>query len=233
MAHPEKPPLFLLHGAIGSAAQFESLIPLLADRFEVYFPDFEGHGPRRSDRPFRIENFAENALSFLEHQIEGPVDIFGYSMGGYVAVWLAHTHADRIGRILTLATKYLWTPDTAIRENSLIDPDRIEAKVPHFARALEVRHSALGWREVLRRTADMLTSLGVHNLLTEDVLRTIPHPIRIAVGDRDTTVTIEESAAMYRMLPNAQLQVLPGTPHPLEKIATDRLAALIFDYLTP
>lgn len=230
MVTSHKPPLLLLHGAVGSAAQFEALIPLLAEYFDVYFPDFEGHGPRPSERDFRIEHFAENAVDFLEHQIHGPVDVFGYSMGGYVAVWLARTHPDRIGRVLTLATKYLWTPDAAAREIGLINPDKIEAKVPQFARALEARHSALGWREVLTRTAAMLTGLGEHNLLAEEVLRTIPHPIRVAVGDRDTTVSVEESAAVYRALPNAQLQVLPGTPHPLEKIGAERLAAFIMDW---
>lgn len=226
-----KPNLLMLHGALGSAAQFEQVIPLLARDYEVYFPDFEGHGPRPSDRAFRIEHFAENVLDFLKHQDDQPVDVFGYSMGGYVAALIARSQPERIKRIMTLGTKWLWTADAASKEMRQMDADTIEAKVPHFARMLESRHSALGWREVMSRTRDMIEGLGAANVLDEAALRDVTHPIRIVVGDRDSTVSIEESTAVYRILPNAQLQVLPGTPHPLEKVGAERLAGLIREWL--
>jgi pimeloyl-ACP methyl ester carboxylesterase len=225
-----KPNLLMLHGALGSAAQFEPIIPLLADHFEVYFPDFEGHGPRKSKRAFRIDNFAENALTVIDEQIKAPVDVFGYSMGGYVAAWLAHQHPDKVQRILTLGTKWLWTPPDAAREIGMMDADAIEAKVPQFAQMLKTRHSALGWREVLIRTCQMIAQLGASNMLTEEVLKAIQHPIRIAVGDRDSTVSVEESTRVFRVLPNAQLEVLPGTLHPIDKVGAERVAALITDW---
>lgn len=228
-----KPHLLLLHGALGSAAQFEPVIPLLADHFEVYFPDFEGHGHRASDRDFRIEHFADNVLEFLDQHLDQPIDVFGYSMGGYVAALLASTHPQRIGRIMTLGTKWLWTPEAAAKEIRQMDADAIEEKVPHFARMLEARHSALGWREVMSRTRKMIGWLGEDNIVNESSLREINHEVRVVVGDRDATVTVEESTAVYRLLPNAQLQVLPGTPHPLEKVGADRVAALITEWSAP
>lgn len=231
MANPD---LLLLHGALGSAAQFDALIPSLTAHLTCHTLDFLGHGltPQAQGSrvtTFRIEDFAKQVLGWLDRQPIATIDVFGYSMGGYVALYLAYTQPERIGRILTLGTKVLWTRDDAAKEIQSMDPDAIVAKVPHFARTLEARH-AVPWRIIVHHTSKMIGALGKANLLSEDVLRSIPHPVRIAVGDRDATVSAEEAVQVYRCLPKAQLQVLPGAPHPLEKVGADRLAALILDW---
>ena len=43
-------------------------------------------------------------------------DIFGYSMGGYVALHAARRHPERIGSIMTLGTKFAWDTPTAEKE---------------------------------------------------------------------------------------------------------------------
>ena len=40
-----KKKLLLLHGALGSAQQFDTLIALLEHTYDVFSFDFEGHGP--------------------------------------------------------------------------------------------------------------------------------------------------------------------------------------------
>jgi hypothetical protein len=44
------------------------------------------------------------------------------------------------------------------------------------------------------------------------------------LGDRDTTVSLDETAAAVRALPQGELAVLPRTPHPLEQADAARLA---------
>ncbi|MFN8423214.1 MAG: hypothetical protein U0470_07385 [Anaerolineae bacterium] len=51
--------------------------------------------------------------------------------------------------------------------------------------------------------------------------------MRIAVGDRDATVTVEECVAAYRALPAGELEVLARTQHPLERVDVGRLAAAV------
>src|SRR5574341_22850 len=223
--------LLLLHGALGSASQFDTLIPHLDSRFSLHTLDFEGHGPQPStDRPFRIEHFAENVLAYLDTQAIERIDIFGYSMGGYVAVYLATTHPMRVGRVLTLGTKYLWTPDAAVAEMDKLLPDKIQAKVPAFATALETLHTGSGWRMVVDRTREMIGHLGERNLLTEEALASVKHPVHVTIGDRDITVSVEEADRVYRALPQGELEVLPDTPHPLDRVAPARLAESIMGY---
>jgi pimeloyl-ACP methyl ester carboxylesterase len=59
----------------------------------------------------------------------------------------------------------------------------------------------------------------------------ISQPTRLMVGDRDTVVTIDETAAAARRLSSGELCVLPGTPHPFEQVDIPLLVTLLTDFL--
>ena len=84
---------------------------------------------------------------------------------------------------------------------------------------------------MLRETAGLLRELGARPPLTADVLAGIACPVRLAVGDRDATVTLEETRDAMRALPRGTLEVLPGTPHPFERVPLGRLAWSIGEFL--
>lgn len=232
MTDDKRPSLVLLPGALGAASQFADLRARLAPHFRLVSPDFEGHGPRPgAGRPFRMAHFVENLLETIVVHDLTPARVVGYSMGGYVALALARQQPDLIHSVLTLGTKFFWDDATAAREAGRLDPALLEAKVPQFAHELVARHPASGWQEVVRQTADLLRDLGANPLLTPARLAEIQQPVRVLVGDRDATVTVEETTAAWRALPNAQLQVLPTTPHPLERVSADALAASIASFM--
>jgi pimeloyl-ACP methyl ester carboxylesterase len=130
----------------------------------------------------------------------------------------------------TLGTKFFWDADIAARETALLDPHQIAAKVPHYARVLADRHEAAGWETVLEETSGLLWSLAEHGGFARDNLARIEQRVRIMVGDRDSTVSIAECVEVYRALPQGELEVLPGTPHPLERISHDRLARSLIEF---
>jgi pimeloyl-ACP methyl ester carboxylesterase len=200
-------------------------LPLLGADFDLHSLDFEGHGsaPPRP-HPFSIERFTENVLDYIQqHSIE-RAHVFGYSMGGYVACHMARSHPHVVQSIATLGTKFYWDPEVAEREVGMLDPGKITAKVPHFARALAERHTAAGWEYVLEQTRELLRQLGqVGGLRPHDVAGIEPR-VRLMLGDRDTTVTLSETAEMYRALPRGELEVLPATPHQFERVPMTRLA---------
>jgi pimeloyl-ACP methyl ester carboxylesterase len=155
------------------------------------------------------------------------VSIFGYSMGGYVALYLALRHPGRVRSIATLATKMQWDPETAARETGGLNPDTILAKVPRFAEMLQKRHHPQDWKELLSQTAGLMRGLGDAPPLTDEVLQKVEQPVLMMRGDRDAMVTLEETVSAYKSLPNASLAILPGTPHPLEKVNIPVLGTLV------
>ena len=167
-------PVLLLHGALGSSSQLEPLKQKLEARGkEVFMLNFSGHSGVPSRGSFGIEIFADDVLTFIDKQNLNRVDIFGYSMGGYVAVWLALKHPERVGKIITLGTKFDWSPESAEQEVRKLNAEKIQEKVPAFARILEHRHAPNDWKELLSKTRDMMLSLGNQPLLTEENLKTI------------------------------------------------------------
>jgi pimeloyl-ACP methyl ester carboxylesterase len=195
-------PLYLLHGALGASDQLLPLERCLADTHDVRRIEFGGHGRSSlGERPFAIETFAEQLLEQFDADGVESADVFGYSMGGYVALVLALQHPARVGRIVTLGTKFEWTPEVAAKEAGRLDAAKIRAKVPRFAEQLEMRHAgAGGWEQTLASTAALLTNLGEHPSLTTELLARISIPVCIGVGDRDVTVSVDESARVSRQV---------------------------------
>ena len=103
--------ILLLHGALGSEVQFTELKKALSESFDVHTLTFEGHGGRASNRPFSMGGFVENVVDYLDKNGLDSVNIFGYSMGGYVALMLAKEHPNRVNKIMTLGTKFAWNPE--------------------------------------------------------------------------------------------------------------------------
>lgn len=215
----------MLHGAIGSSVQLESLADLLTDDFKVSLLNFSGHGGKPvTNEKFSIEMFAEDVLYFIDKgRLEG-INIYGYSMGGYVALYIARHYPVKINKIFTTATKFNWNEDTSLKESKLLNPEIISEKIPKFAEQLSERHSPEDWKIVLNKTAEMMIGLGKNNLLKDKDYLQIENEILLSVGDRDNMVSIEETVDVYRKLKNGSLLILPGTPHPIEKINAERLA---------
>jgi pimeloyl-ACP methyl ester carboxylesterase len=228
------PPLVLLHGALGTGAQCAPLAnwlgPHLSEVRALHMPEFEGHGATPSfGRPFRIEHLAENVLAMFDAHGIASADVFGYSMGGYVALWLARHHPSRIRRVMTLATKLRWNAELAAREAAMLDAAKMREKVPRFAAELEARHGA-GWSDVVDATREMMRFMGDHAPLGVDDMRAITIPVRLAVGDRDATVSVDECVEGRALLAQGELEVLPATAHPFERVPLPRLGRSVLEF---
>lgn len=93
-------PLVLLHGAYGTASMFAGFAPTLAETRRVIVPEFQGNGHTADiDRPLRYESMADDVAALLEHLGIEEADIFGYSMGGGVALRLAIQHPELVRKL--------------------------------------------------------------------------------------------------------------------------------------
>ena len=221
--------IIILHGALGSRHQFDALLERCGASAQCI--EFPGHGTTPDiHTPWSIPAFATYLANALE-QVGGRARIFGYSMGGYVAMYLAMQRPELVSRILTLGTKLAWNPTSATHESARLDPETIIAKVPHFASDLMRRHGEERWRTVLAKTAALMRDLGDTPLLTPESVTTLSQPVRMCVGDRDAMVSIDETAVIARALPLGQLAVLPDTRHPMEQQDLDQLMFHITTWL--
>lgn len=220
--------ILLLHGAIGAKDQFGILQELLSAHMEVHTMNFTGHGGGKiPDEPFTIDMFARDIITYLDSNNIDEINIFGYSMGGYAALYAAFNNPGRISKIFTLATKFEWTPEIAEREVKMLDAQKMKVKVPKFAAELAKRHGEDKWVTLLQKTADMMTGLGNKNVLTIELLNQINNKVLVGIGDSDKMVSLEETIAAFRTLTNANLLVLPATPHPIEQVNKEILAKAI------
>lgn len=214
-----KPSIIILHGAIGAASQMQPLKDCLAIQYDVHLLDFSGHGGKEIPTDgFTIQNFAEDVLYYMQESNLEQVVLFGYSMGGYVAMYLAKHKPDKILGVLTLGTKYYWDEETAAKEIKMLNADRIEEKLPSFAVVLAARHAPNSWKEVLGLTVNMLQQLGSNNVLSKSAYQHIQCPCCIMRGANDMMVTKEEGEFVNERLQKGCLIELGDTPHPIEKV---------------
>ena len=224
--------LLLLHGALGSKDNFIELTKALSGDYDLYALNFNGHGNQQIiENEFSISHFANEVIRFLDQHNFESVSIFGYSMGGYVALYLAQKFPNRIDSVFTLATKFEWTIESATKETKLLNPSLIKEKVPKYATTLEQLHGD-SWEKLMNATATLMLGLGVNPALTDNDFRNSTVPVLLAVGDKDSMVCLEETIAVYRLIPSAQLLVLPNTTHPIDRIDIVALSFQIKRFFT-
>jgi len=108
-AHGTRPPLFCVAGAAGLALGFVSLSRRLGDDQPVF--GFQAHGLERRGLPdWTVERAARRHLQLLRViQPYGPYFLAGHSMGGLIALEMAHllTAAGEEVALLVLVDTYL------------------------------------------------------------------------------------------------------------------------------
>lgn len=216
--------IVLLHGAIGAADQLEKLESELKSDFNVFTMEFIGHGKRSNeDSEFSIDIFAKDLDQFLKlHNILNPI-IFGYSMGGYVAIYHALHFQNKAEMIITLGSKFSWSSEIATKETKMLNAEIISEKVPQFAQQLKIRHGENQWKNVLTNTAAMMIEMGINNPISSSELENMEVPVRFGLGDKDQMVSLEETVLFYKSSKYGSMFVLPDTQHPIEKVRTEDL----------
>jgi pimeloyl-ACP methyl ester carboxylesterase len=222
-----KKDLILLHGALGSAKEFEKVKHILSPDFNVYTLDFNGHGLNSEFTNFYIDGFSDDLKDFVtQNGLDQPF-VFGFSMGGYVALYTEYREHGTFSSIVTLGTKFDWNPTTIEREAKYLDPKLVLKRSPDFAEYLSEIHGDVAWEENMQRTADLMLKLGKDAMLDKSVLETIALPIVIGRGDMDKMVSEEESQFVADALPNGEYKELVSTKHPMYAVDPERLASFI------
>jgi pimeloyl-ACP methyl ester carboxylesterase len=216
--------LLFLHGALGCQRDFDSLKAHLSTTYECYTLDFIGHGDQaHCEGHLSIPTFAAQAQTFVEqHQLQNAL-VFGYSMGGYVATYL-HKQTSYFSKIYTLGTKFIWQKESAEQEASMLNPKVIAEKLPAYANSLIAKHGIQYWEDLLLKTAEMMLELGKQPALSPSDFGELQCPMAVGLGDKDKMIPISDAITIKNATPNACLDILPYTQHPIDRVKTELLA---------
>ena len=110
LGKPGQPTILLLHGWTASAdLNWFRAYDAVASEGRLLAVDHRGHGRgMRSEERFRLEDAADDAAALLRTLEAGPAVVVGYSMGGPIALLLAHRHPDLVAGLVLEATALEW-----------------------------------------------------------------------------------------------------------------------------
>lgn len=212
----EGPPLVLLHGATSTGREdFAAQVPLLSKRFRALLPDARGHGRTRWDAAlgFELDRLVDDLGGLLDTLGLASCHLLGFSMGAYTAMAFAARHPERVRTLVVLGAGVGREPRASVARR-LMDPARIEAHDPAWARQLAARHDAGqgegAWRRLLPAIA---ADVARQPLPAPRDLRAIDCPTLVVVGDRDPFAPVDQAWALARQLPDSRLFVVPGAGH--------------------
>src|SRR3712207_6268383 len=111
-------PLLLLHGGLFDIdQQFGALLPHLARDRQVVAADFQGDGRTEDvDRPLTAQGLASDVVGLLEHLGLARGDVFGFSVGGAVALRFAIHLPELVRRLVVSSVSF--HPDGDRGENT-------------------------------------------------------------------------------------------------------------------
>ncbi len=101
-------PLLLLHGGLFNIdLQFGAVLPGLAAGRRVIAADFQGHGRTNDlDRPLTSADLASDVVGLLQHLGVPEADVFGFSVGGAVALHLAIRHPELVRKLIVSSASF-------------------------------------------------------------------------------------------------------------------------------
>lgn len=235
-------PILFLHGWPDSWFSFSRVLPLLPRQLRAFALDQRGFGnSEKPDAGYGIDDFAVDAVAFLDALSIDRATIVGHSFGSFVTRRVAVTCPERIARMVLIgtgvsaATPVMRRVQTAVQnlpetvpvefarhfqESTAFEP------LPEFFLERMVAESlklpGRLWREVLD---------GV--LAYEDVeqLPQITTPTLLLWGEQDALFPRDDQDRLVGAIRNARLMVYPETGHCPNWERPERVAADLLHFV--
>jgi len=223
-------PLVLLHaGGDTIETSFGRLLPALDRDRQVVAFEQQGCGRTADirDRPFSFEQSADDTVALLDYLHINRVDLFGFSNGGSIALHVAIRYPQLVHRLVAI---------TALMKRDWADPQFWES----------MKTAQLDAMPAVLREAYLKVAPHPENLesffyksrnrmrdfkdVPDQAIRSISVPTLVVGSDRDV-MRPEGAIELFRLLPYAQLAILPGTEHMDIPSRTDVLVPMIEAFL--
>jgi len=201
-------PLVLIHGG-GSTIQttFGQILPLLANHRKIIAVELQAHGHSGDrDTELTFEQDADDIAALLKHLKIEKASFLGFSNGGSTALQIGIRHPVLVHKLITASAIYkrsgMISGFFEMMKNASLEnmPQLLKTeylKVAPDSSKLQVMHDKDRDRMIFFK--DWL----------ESDLRSIHVPTLIMNADQDVVLP-EHAFEMSRIIPNAELMILPG-----------------------
>jgi pimeloyl-ACP methyl ester carboxylesterase len=220
-------PIAVLHGGLSTLEDFALIAPALAQRRRVIGMERQGHGHTADiDRAFSTEQWADDAAAVMQALNVETADVFGYSVGGTVALQLAIRHPQVVRRLILSSAVYNmdgYLPD--IRDG--LKAIETDALPPEMREAYSrVAPHPEDWPALVAKAAEQARA---DSGIPPERIQGINVPALVVVAENDV-VRPEHSNELARLL-NAELVTLPDVDHASYLREPDPLLAKVEKFL--
>ncbi|WP_306337660.1 alpha/beta fold hydrolase [Streptomyces sp. KL118A] len=235
----DAPALLLVHGSATSSRSWDALVPLLSMAHRVIRIDLPGHG--RSAEPvghdYGIPEQGRRIGAALDRLGVEHAVVVGHSSGGYTATALAEQRPDLVTALVLISTgpgmdAFIAPPSTATAPTQWPPTDgqlRMFASTG-FREGYEVPQEFVDELRGMNQdavTAAMQASIAYLGRQTlPSRLAPLGKPLQVIFGEQDRRWR-PASAADYRAVPGARIDLLPDAGHTPIVEEPLRTAALI------
>lgn len=205
------PAIVLLRPLGGAMTSWSIFADALAARLRVVAFDLRGVG-RSSPAPWRTttRSMADDAREVLDALEISRAHVYGISLGGMVAQWLAIDSPARVGALVlasTLPKGTMLRPLGAPQALGLLVGARPSARSLPVLLAAAARHAATA--ELARIEADTL----------------------VLAGERDRMIPRAARERMLERIPRSRLEIVPGAGHDVSAETPEHVARLVLDHV--
>ena len=206
--HGEGTPLVLIHGG-GSTIQtsFSKMIPLFAPHYKVIAVELQAHG-HTSDRdsPESFKQDADDVTALLQWLKIDKAHFLGFSNGGHTAMQIGISHPGIVNKLVLVSSFYKRDGTMAGFFEGMQHATIANMPGPLKTAYLQINNDQKGLQTMFDKDRNRMLEFKDWS---DEELQSIKAPTFLAAGDLDV-VTPEHVVKMSRIIPNAQLMILPG-----------------------
>ena len=219
----------VLHGAAGcTQMETELLARRLSNTYHVVALDFASHGQSDpyEDITYTPGLFIDNVAALFEHLDLKKTRLFGFSLGGFIALAFAYQNPHLVEKLAVHATNLIWDEELVTTMLNRLDHQAIRQKSQELVNYLSAMHGGDHWASLFERMKDYTIQLRDYFTEYADVHQA-PMPTLVTAVDKDDLFTVHSPVYLYDRLPKGTLAIIPGQRHALQNVDLDQLVPLI------